>query len=73
MSPEGTFAIYCLEKYKNRYQISGAEAATLFTENGVWDYLIHAYGALHTFGDQYILEDLAGFIEEGRQETPISE
>ena len=62
MSEEGKFLIYCIEMYRSAKGISGQEAYELFRSTGADDYVRRSYGALHTTGEQYILEDLDEFI-----------
>jgi hypothetical protein len=30
----------------------------------IFDYIVNCYGALHTTGPEYIIEDITGLIEE---------
>jgi hypothetical protein len=65
------FLIYCIELYKTKYKISGKDVMRIFIQYDVMDYIIKCYGALHTTGPEYIIEDIAGLIKE-RCQTPIS-
>ena len=58
------FLVYCIEIYKSAYKISGKEVIQTFSQYGIMDYIVKCYGALHTTGREYIIEDIAGFIEE---------
>ena len=58
------FLVYCIEIYKTKYKISGREVIDIFSNNGILDYIVECYGALHTTGPEYIIEDIAGLIEE---------
>jgi hypothetical protein len=60
------FLVYCLEIYKSAYKLSGRQVIELFDQFGVFDYITGCYGALHTTGPQYILEDISELIEEKR-------
>ena len=60
------FMVYCIEIYKTAYNISGKETVRLFDQNGIFDYITECYGALHTTGRQYIIEDINGLIQERR-------
>jgi len=60
------FLVYCIEIYKSAYKISGKEVVQTFSQYGILDYIVKCYGALHTTGPEYIIEDIAGFIEEQR-------
>ena len=57
------FLVYCIEIYKTKYKISGKEALQIFTKNGVLDYIVECYGALHTTSPEYIIEDIASLID----------
>ena len=58
------FLVYCIEIYKTRYHISGREVLKMFVQNGILDYIVECYGALHTTGPEYIIEDISGLIDE---------
>ena len=58
------FLVYCIEIYKSAYRISGKEVIQTFSQYGILDYIVKCYGALHTTGPEYIIEDISGFIEE---------
>jgi hypothetical protein len=64
---ETKFLVYCIEIYKNAYNLNGRQVMQLFTQYGIPDYIVSCYGALHTTGSEYIIEDIAGLIEERRQ------
>ena len=56
------FKAFCLERYKHSHQLNGREALDLFREYGVMDYLSSFFDVLHTFGDNYIVQDIDEFI-----------
>jgi hypothetical protein len=56
------FLIYCLEIYKTAKNLKGKQVIELFEQYAVMDYLIDCYGALHTTGAQYTIEDIDEFI-----------
>lgn len=60
------FVVYCIEIYKAAYSLNGKEVILLFDRYGILDYLVTCYGALHTAGPEYIIEDIAGLIAERR-------
>ena len=60
------FLMYCIEIYKNAYKLSGKQVIQLFSEYKILDYIVNCYGALHTTGPEYIIEDITGLIEEQR-------
>lgn len=62
MSESEKFLIYCIEMYRRAKHISGRAAYELFHATGADDYVRRCYGALHTTGDMYILDDVDGYI-----------
>jgi len=67
MENETKFLIYCIEIYKTAHKLNGKQVIQLFNQYGISDYIVNCYGALHTTGPQYIIEDIAGLIEERRK------
>jgi hypothetical protein len=57
------FKVFCLERYKHIHSLTGKEAIGLFKQYGVLDYLSSFYDVLHSFGDEYIVQDIDEFIE----------
>ena len=68
MSREGNFLIYCVEQYKNAKKLTGKQVSELFNKYRVWDYIYSCFEALHTTGDNYIVEDIDLYIEASKQE-----
>lgn len=66
MSREGRFLIYCIEIYKSAKGLNGREVSSLFTRYMVWDYVYSCFEALHTTGENYIIEDIDSYIEAQR-------
>ena len=62
MSKETTFLIYCIEIYKNAKKMNGRQVMALFNRYRVIDYVISYFEALHTTGEQYIIEDIDMYI-----------
>ena len=58
------FLVYCVEIYKTAYKLNGKQVVQLFSQYGILEYIAGCYGALHTTGPEYIIEDIAGLIEE---------
>ncbi len=57
-----TFAIGCVAE---RLQKSPAEIYKVFKQaNVIAGYLVPAYDVLHTFGRQYLVDDVLDFIKE---------
>jgi hypothetical protein len=63
MSETAQFKVFCLERYKSEHHLKGREAFRLFKEYGVLDYLGSFYDVLHTFGHQYLVQDIDLFIK----------
>jgi len=40
-------------------------ANKIFRENEIWSYIEDCYDALHTSGDEYILNDIESMLPEG--------
>lgn len=70
MSKEGKFMIYCAEQYKNAKGLTGRQLSELFTKYDVWEYIYSCFEALHTTGDDYIMDDIDLYIE-ARQNASI--
>jgi len=67
MEKSTKFLIYCIEIYKTAFKISGKEVISLFSQYGILDYIVECYGALHTTGPEYIIEDISGLIKARQQ------
>lgn len=63
------FLVYCIEIYKTEHKISGREVVRIFMQYEILDYIVECYGALHTAGPEYIIEDIASLIEEKKRNT----
>jgi len=64
MSRESEFLIYCMERYRYYKKLSGKEVAEIFEKSGVNEYIIKCYGALHTVGEEYLMNDIEEYIAE---------
>lgn len=69
MSKEGVFLVYCTEQYKAAKGLTGMQISELFTKYSVWDYLYSCFEALHTTGENYIVEDIDRYIAARRTAT----
>lgn len=69
MSKEGHFLIYCIEQYKSAKGLTGRQVSELFSQYSVWDYIYSCFEALHTTGENYIIDDIDQYIEARRQAT----
>ena len=59
------FIAYCVEIYKQEKGLTGKEVAALFTKYNIWSYIYECYGALHTTGPQYTINDIDSIIQAG--------
>jgi hypothetical protein len=62
-SNEVLFIIFCTENYRKLKQMEGMEVHTLFLELNVYDFLMQNYEILHTQGENYILEEIEGYLK----------
>jgi hypothetical protein len=60
------FLVYCVEIYKTAFALNGKQVIRLFRQYGILEYIVSCYAALHTTGPEYIIEDIAGLIEQRR-------
>jgi len=63
------FKVFCLEEYKNKHRMKGADTMRLFKQYGVLEYLGRHYDILHTFGAQYLVQDIGEFIRVRRKKV----
>ena len=63
MSKEGNFLVYCTERYKSAKRLTGRQVSNLFSKYSVWNYIYSCFEALHTTGENYIIEDIDQYIE----------
>jgi hypothetical protein len=63
MSKEIKFLIYCLEIYRANKDMTGRDLIHLFERYDVMDYILSGYGALHTTGALYIIDDIDRYID----------
>ena len=64
ISKERIFLGYCIEIYKSAKHLTGKQVSELFSKYDVWDYIYSCYGALHTTGERYIIEDIDLFSNQ---------
>ena len=57
------FKAFCLERYKYKHNMNGRDTLRLFKTYGVLDYIGEFYDVLHSYGHQYIVQDIDEFIE----------
>jgi len=58
------FLIYCVEIYKTAKKLNGRQVIQLFNRYGIDEYITNCYDALHTTSPEYIIEDIAGLIQD---------
>lgn len=68
MSRNGNFLVYCIEQYKSAKGLTGIQVSELFSKYSVWDYIYSCFEALHTTGENYIIEDIDLYIEARQTE-----
>ena len=66
MSQAGNFLSYCTERYKSAKGLNGRQVSELFTKYQVWEYVYSCFEALHTTGENYIIEDIDLYIDARR-------
>ena len=57
------FTVYCIENYKTKKNMTGAETVVLFDKYKVFEFIEETYEALHTVGTDYIVDDISGYID----------
>ena len=65
------FLIHCIEIYKTKFKLNGREVMRIFVQNEIMEYIVECYGALHTTGPEYIIEDITGLIKEKQQQLTV--
>jgi hypothetical protein len=66
MNEKIRFLVFCVEEYKSAKGSNGKQVIALFEKYGVTDYILDCYGALHTTGTQYIINDIDEYIARRR-------
>lgn len=56
------FLSFCIEQYKTKKGISGADAVQVLKLYGVLEYLAEHFDVLHTQSKQWLLADIDEFI-----------
>jgi hypothetical protein len=57
------FLSFCIEQYKTKKGISGADAVQVLKLYGVLEYLAEHFDVLHTQSKQWLLADIDEFIQ----------
>ena len=63
MSKEGRFLVFCIEIYRSAKNLKGKEVMQLFQKYNVCEYIMECYDALHTTGENYVINDIDLYIE----------
>lgn len=63
MSKELPFLIYCVEEYRLQKKLSGKDVMELFDKYAVCEYICEFYDLLHITGNNYIVNDIDGYIQ----------
>jgi hypothetical protein len=61
------FLVFCIEIYKTAHKLNGKQVMELFNQYEIANYIVDCYGALHTTGSEYIVNDIDELIEELRR------
>ncbi len=54
-----------IRDFCEKYNLTMQVANKIFRENEIWSYIEDCYDALHTSGDEYILNDIESMLPEG--------
>ncbi|MCQ2202954.1 MAG: DUF3791 domain-containing protein [Bacteroidales bacterium] len=57
------FVAFCIEQYKVKKKMDGADVASLFFASGVASYLSDNFDVLHTQSHQWLIEEIDDFLE----------
>lgn len=59
------FITYCISKLSQRLKLSQQDVYRRLKVSGILrDYLIPSYDVLHTFGSNYLMDDIISFMQE---------
>lgn len=59
------FITYCVGNLADRLKMSTSKVYKLLRSSGILDeYIVPCYDVLHTFGKDYIMDDLIGMLKE---------
>ena len=60
------FAVFCIENIAESLNLNGAEVYKMLSvDSDILDsYIVAHYGALHTQGKEYLVEDITEFMRE---------
>ena len=63
------FKIFCIERYKYTHGLTGQSTLALFKKHNVLEYIGAFYDVLHSYGHQYIVEDIEKFIRTRQEQA----
>ena len=59
------FITYCIGNLSRRLNLSAAEVYRRLKQSGIlYGYIVPSYDVLHTFGKEYLMEDLIEYMRE---------
>lgn len=58
------FVTYCIVNLAGRLSLSQKKVYRMLKDNGIIDYIIKGYDILHTFGKDYLMDDLIEYMRE---------
>ena len=59
------FVTYCIGNLSRRLNLSVAEVYRRLKQSGIlYGYIVPSYDVLHTFGKEYLMEDLIEYMKE---------
>jgi len=59
------FITYCIGNLSRRLGLSAREVYQRLKSSGIlMDYIVPSYDVLHTFGKEYLIEDLTDYMKE---------
>ncbi|MDO4291250.1 MAG: DUF3791 domain-containing protein [Eggerthellaceae bacterium] len=62
---EVEFATYCIGNLSQRLGIPQPDVYNMLAKSGILSgYIVGAYDVLHTFGKDYLMDDLIGYMRE---------
>lgn len=60
-----------IREFCKKYHVSMGTANEIFKKNDIWSYIEDCYKALHTCGDEYILNDIEVMIQAKKSALPV--
>ena len=64
LEKKAEFVSSCIEAYKVRHAMKGADAVNMFEKEGVLDYLIDGYDVLHTQSLEYVIDEIELYLKK---------